>query len=228
MASNHPHANHTQTDLSSLKGKILLVGLTGGIGSGKTVISDLLDKLGVGIIDSDLISRELTSVGGEAIIPIKQTFGTEFIDAQGALDRSRMRDLVFKDPQSRQKLEKITHPLIQQKTARQAFELAQSGVPYLVFVVPLLVESEAWLNLIDYLVVVDCPEEIQIARVMQRNNMTRPEVERILMAQVNREDRLAKANFVIENQASLEGLKLEVQSLHQKILQIKDERLSSS
>jgi len=128
--------------------------------------------------------------------------------------------LVFTDSKARQILEKITHPLIQEETAKKAFELAKSEVPYLVFVVPLLIESGSWVNLIDYLVVVDCPEETQIQRVMRRNNMTHSEVENILNAQTSRDTRLAAANAVIENQGSLDDLKQKVLNLHQQILRI--------
>jgi dephospho-CoA kinase len=159
---------------------------------------------------------------------ITKTFGAEFIDPQGALNRPKMRTLVFSDPKARQSLEQITHPLIQQETAKQASELVNSGVPYLVFVVPLLIESGSWVNLIDYLVVVDCPEETQIQRVMHRNNMTRPEVENILKVQANRSTRLAEANAVIENQGNLDDLKPAVLNLHQQILRIQEEPLSSS
>jgi len=110
--------------------------------------------------------------------------------------------------------------LIQEETAKKAFELAKSEVPYLVFVVPLLIESGSWVNLIDYLVVVDCPEETQIQRVMRRNNMTHSEVENILNAQTSRDTRLAAANAVIENQGSLDDLKQKVLNLHQQILRI--------
>jgi dephospho-CoA kinase len=131
-----------------------------------------------------------------------------------------MRTLVFEDPNARHALEQITHPLIQQETAKQAFEIANSGAPYLVFVVPLLIESGFWAQLIDYLVVVDCPEETQIQRVMHRNNMTRLEVTNILKAQTSRNARLAAANAVIENEGSLDRLKSEVLNLHQQLLKI--------
>ncbi|QWE23593.1 dephospho-CoA kinase [Polynucleobacter sp. AP-Jannik-300A-C4] len=196
------------------------IGLTGGIGSGKTAVSDLLDKLGAGVIDTDLISHQITAPGGKAIPLITKEFGADFIDPQGALDRPKMRALVFADSNARQALEKITHPLIQQETAKQAFELAKSGAPYLVFVVPLLIESGSWVNLIDYLIVVDCPEETQIQRVMHRSNMTRLDVESILKAQTSRKVRLAAANAVIENQGSLDELKSEVLRLHQELLKI--------
>ncbi len=220
MASTHSNLDTAQADLKALKGEIPLIGLTGGIGSGKTAVSNLLGELGAGIIDTDLISHEITAPGGNAIPLITKVFGADFIDPQGALNRAKMRALVFADPNSRQALEKITHPLIQQETAKKAFELAKSGVPYLVFVVPLLIESGFWLKLIDYLVVVDCPEETQIQRVMHRNNMTRLDVENILKAQTSRKVRLAAANAVIENQGSLDKLKSEVLNLHQQLLKI--------
>jgi dephospho-CoA kinase len=228
MASTHSNLDPSQADLKALKGVIPLVGLTGGIGSGKTAVSDLLGALGAGIIDTDLISHQITAPRGKAIPLITKAFGAEFIDPQGALNRPKMRTLVFSDPKARQSLEQITHPLIQQETAKQASELVNSGVPYLVFVVPLLIESGSWVNLIDYLVVVDCPEETQIQRVMHRNNMTRPEVENILKVQANRSTRLAEANAVIENQGNLDDLKPAVLNLHQQILRIQEEPLSSS
>ena len=220
MASTHSNLDSAQADLKALKGVIPLIGLTGGIGSGKTAVSDLLGALGAGIIDTDLISHQITAPGGKAIPLITKAFGAEFLNAQGALNRPKMRALVFGDPQARQILEQITHPLIRQETAKKAFELVKLGVPYLVFVVPLLIESGSWTKLIDYLVAVDCPEATQIERVMHRNNMTRSEVENILKAQTSRDTRLAAANAVIQNQGSLDELKPEVLILHQKILRI--------
>jgi dephospho-CoA kinase len=220
MATTHSNFDSAQADLKALKGEIPLIGLTGGIGSGKTAVSNLLGELGAGVIDTDLISHQLTAPGGNAIPLIAKEFGDDFIDSQGALDRVKMRTLVFADSNARQALEKITHPLIQQETAKQAFGLAKSGVPYLVFVVPLLIESGSWVKLIDYLIVVDCPEETQIQRVMHRSNMTRLDVENILKAQTSRDVRLAAANTVLENQGSLNDLKSEVLSLHQQLLKI--------
>ena len=220
MASTHSNLDSAQAGLKVLKGEIPLIGLTGGIGSGKTAVSDLLGELGAGIIDTDLISHQITAPGGKAIPLIAKAFGADFIDAQGALIRPKMRTVVFENPGARKVLEQITHPLIQEETSKQAIELAKSGAPYLVFVVPLLIESGSWAKLIDYLVVVDCPEETQIQRVMQRNNMTRSDVENILKAQTSRNVRLAAANAVIENQGSLDVLKSEVLSLHQQLLKI--------
>lgn len=228
MASNSANLVSEQSDLSWLKGRAPLIGLTGGIGSGKTAVSDLLGKLGAGIVDTDVIAHQITAPKGIAIPAIEQQFGANYLDANGALDRDKMRALVFAKPEARKTLEAITHPLIRQETIKQAEVLIAKGVPYLVFVVPLLIESGSWQGLIDYLVVVDCPEEVQITRVMQRSNLPRSEVERILKAQTSRKDRLARADIVIENQGSFEELDTEVNRLHQKILQIKKDQLSSS
>lgn len=220
MASTTFLHTDNQPDLSTLKGIIPLVGLTGGIGSGKTTVSDLLAELGAGVIDTDLIAHQITAPGGSAITPIVKVFGLKYIDSEGALNRGQMRTLVFENPEARQLLEQITHPLIKIETSKQAFALAKTQVPYLVFVVPLLVESGTWQQLMDYLVVVDCPVEGQIERVMHRNILSRLEVENIIRVQASREKRLAIANTVIKNQSSLEELKSQVLHLHQKLLRL--------
>jgi len=228
MSSTTPHSPTEQSNLSTLKGKILLVGLTGGIGSGKTTVSDLLTQLGAGVIDTDLIAHQITGPGGSAIPLIQKEFGPDYIDASGALNRAKMRTLVFENPKFRGLLEQITHPLIQQKTIQQALELAKNGAPYLVFVVPLLIESRTWQNLIDYLIAVDCPVETQIERVMHRNNLSRADVWKIIKAQVSRHDRNAQANTVIENTGDLDSLKIQVEDLNEKFLQISKDLQSSS
>lgn len=228
MSSTTPHSPTEQSNLSTLKGKILLVGLTGGIGSGKTTVSDLLTQLGAGVIDTDLIAHQITGPGGSAIPLIQKEFGPDYIDASGALNRAKMRTLVFENPKFRGLLEQITHTLIQQKTIQQALELAKNGAPYLVFVVPLLIESRTWQNLIDYLIAVDCPVETQIERVMHRNNLSRADVWKIIKAQVSRHDRNAQANTVIENTGDLDSLKIQVEDLNEKFLQISKDLQSSS
>ena len=228
MATATPKSPTEQSELSALKGRIPLIGLTGGIGSGKTAVSDLLAKLGAGIVDTDLIAHQITAPNGAAISLIEKQFGPDFIADDGALQRDKMRSLVFTKPEARKSLEAITHPLIRQEASRQALQLSEAGVPYLVFVVPLLIESGSWKSLIDHLVLVDCPEETQIKRVMQRSNLAQEEVERILGAQASREERLKHADVVIENQGSLEELEAEVQNLHHKILQFQKDQLSSS
>ena len=228
MATDSTNTPTEQVSLGTFKGRLPLVGLTGGIGSGKTAVSDALAKLGAGIVDTDLIAHQITAPGGAAIPLIQKQFGTEFIDSSGALDRSKMRILVFADPKARKSLEDITHPLIRYETIKQAQHLLEEKVPYLVFVVPLLIESGNWRPLLDYLVVVDCPEETQIERVMHRSKLPRAEVEAILKAQTSRAERLALADVVIENQGTLDQLQAEVLSLHQKILQIQKDCPSSS
>ena len=207
-------------DLIALKGHLPLIGLTGGIGSGKTTVSDLLKGLGAGIIDTDLIAHQITAPGGSAIPSIEKEFGQDYLEPSGALNRAKMRALVFAQPEARRRLEQITHPLIRQETIKEAVKSAKSGVPYLVFVVPLLIESTSWLGLLDHVAVVDCPEETQIDRVMQRNKLSRAEVLQILGAQAKRQARIAQANTVLHNHGDLEALSAEVHDLHQKIVGI--------
>ena len=228
MATDPSNPSAKQASLETLKGHAPFVGLTGGIGSGKTTVSNQLARLGAGIVDTDLIAHQITASNGLAIPLIKKQFGPEFIDPSGSLDRGKMRALVFNDLMARKSLEAITHPLIREETIRQAKLVLEAGVPYLVFVVPLLIESGTWRPLLDCVVVVDCPEKTQIERVMQRSNLPQSEVEKILAAQASRQERLAYADFVIENQDNLDHLRAEVLKLHQKILQIQKDRTSSS
>ncbi|QWD68511.1 dephospho-CoA kinase [Polynucleobacter sp. VK25] len=228
MATDTTNPSSQQAGLGILKGHTPFVGLTGGIGSGKSAVSDRLAQLGAGIVDTDLIAHQITAPNGVAIPFIEKQFGPEFIDSRGSLDRAKMRSLVFADPEARKALEMITHPLIREETIRQAQRLIEESTPYLVFVVPLLIESGNWLSLLDYLVVVDCPEELQIERVTHRSKLPRNEVERILKAQASRQERIAHADMVIENQGSLDHLQAQVLELHQKILQIQKDRSSSS
>jgi len=220
MAANPLLHSGNYSNLGALKGVTPLVGLTGGIGSGKTAAGNILSELGAGIVDTDLIAHQVTAAGGLAIEAIEKEFGSRFINSAGALDRDRMRALVFEKPESRKLLEQITHPLIQQESARQILVMDNSQAPYIVCIVPLLVESGAWQKLLDHIVVVDCSVELQIARVMQRNKLHRFEVERILQAQANRKDRLAIADTIIENQGTFEELKSQVEGLHEKLLKI--------
>lgn len=228
MATDPTNPPSEQAGLGTLKGHALFVGLTGGIGSGKTAVSNQLAQLGAGVVDTDLIAHLITAPNGTAIPFIQKQFGPEFIEPSGSLDRAKMRSLVFSDPKARKALEAITHPLIREEMINQAKALIGVKVPYLVFVVPLLIESGNWLSLLDYLAVVDCPEEAQIERVMHRSKLSREEVERILKTQASRQERIAHADMVIENQGSLDSLQAEVLKLHQKILQIQKDRSSSS
>ncbi|MBK9443784.1 MAG: dephospho-CoA kinase [Comamonadaceae bacterium] len=175
------------------------LGLTGGIGSGKSTVAAMLAELGAAVMDADAISRQLTAPQGLAIDAIRQTFGVTLITPEGALDRNRMRHLVYADPTARERLEAIIHPLVHQEIWRQAQVAESAGHRCLVFDVPLLVESAHWRSRVDQVLVVDCSPETQIARVMARSGLARAEVEAILAAQASRAQRLAAADLVILN-----------------------------
>lgn len=196
--------------------------LTGGIGSGKTCVADIFTSLGVPVVDADVISHQLTSPGGAAIPAIRQAFGSGAIRADGGLDRDVIRELVFQDPAQRQRLEAILHPMI--RSAAQA-ALAEARGHYAIYAVPLWVESQSRAREtgqdepppVNGVIVVDCPQEIQLARVMARSNLTKDQVARILSAQATREERLAIATHIIDNNSSLEALKSAVTRLHDEL-----------
>ena len=199
-------------DISSTVGATpFSIGLTGGIGSGKTTVANLFGERGAALIDTDAIAHQLTTPGGAAIDAIRAAFGDEFIGADGAMDRARMRAHVFADAGARKRLEAVLHPLIRSETARAAQEARGD---YLIFVVPLLVESQQWRTRTSRILVVDCSEEVQIARVMQRNGMTRAQVEAIMKAQATRAERLAAADDVIENNSDTAALLPQIERLH--------------
>lgn len=179
-------------------GRTWRIGLTGGIGSGKSTVAQRLVQLGAALIDADAISRELTSPGGAAIAPLREAFGDDFITADGALDRQRMRTLAFADPQAKQRLESILHPLVGEQTRSRA---AVVHSPLTVFDIPLLVESGRWRAMVDRVWVVDCREETQIERVIARSGWDETEVRRVLARQASRAQRLAAADVVIFNDA---------------------------
>lgn len=191
----------------------LIIGLTGGIGSGKSTVSQMLVDLGAHLVDTDAISRALTAPGGAAIEPIRQAFGVDMIDAQGAMDRAKMRARAFTDPLALQKLEAILHPLIGQQADLQAVMAAPGQC--IVFDVPLLIESgDRWRQKVDRILVVDTEPETQIARVMARSGWPREAVEKVLAQQAPREIRLAAADDVIFNQGiTLDQLRSEVEKL---------------
>ncbi|MFZ6766427.1 dephospho-CoA kinase [Undibacterium sp. Di26W] len=191
------------------------LGLTGGIGSGKTTIANILGELGAALIDTDVIAHQLTVSGGLAIPSILTQFGDNLLTADGAMDRSAMRELVFSDPAQKHKLENILHPLIRQETEKAASTATGS---YLIFVVPLLVESGNWKSRVDRVLVVDCDEETQIRRVMSRNSLNREQVLAIMHNQASRQQRLAAADDVIANQGPLEIIRTQVVQLHQQYL----------
>jgi dephospho-CoA kinase len=191
------------------------VGLTGGIGSGKTTVAEDFAALGVPVIDTDAIARQLSAPDGAALGAIRAAFGETVILADGTLDRAALRRRVFADAASRHQLEAILHPLIRQVVEKSLRSLAS---PYALVVIPLLVETGGYRDMLNRVLVVDCPEAVQIARVIARNGLSRDEVMAILAAQTGRAERLAAADDVITNTASPEALNAEVALLHQRYL----------
>ena len=176
------------------------LGLTGGIGSGKSTVAAMLAKRGAAVIDADAISRATTAAGGSALPAIAAAFGPALIGADGALDRSAMRECVYRDPAARQRLESIIHPLVGQEVERQAHVAAHAGHALLVFDIPLLVESgPRWRAQVDRVLVIDCPPALQITRVMARSQLPRAQIESILAAQAPRGRRLTAADAVLFN-----------------------------
>ncbi|QJD99202.1 dephospho-CoA kinase [Massilia forsythiae] len=187
------------------------VGLTGGIGCGKTTVADLFAARGASVVDTDLIAHSLTAPQGAAMPALVEAFGPGYATPDGALDRARMRKLVFDDPDARARLEAILHPRIRAATAAAA--LAATG-PYVLFVVPLLIESGSWRERVARVLAIDCPEEVQVRRVMARNGLPEAQVRAIMAAQVTRARRLQEADDVIVNDAGTEALLPQVERLH--------------
>jgi dephospho-CoA kinase len=193
------------------------VGLTGGIGSGKSTVSSLFAELGVPVIDTDAISHQLTQVDGAASPSIRTLFGEDFINAQGALDRIKMRELVFSDSAAKKNLEKILHPLI----LAQAKMLAESSpAPYVLLVIPLLFETDNYRDWLDHTVTVDCTEETQINRATKRIGLNKQTVLAIMASQLSRAQRLQLAKDVISNDGTLNDLRMQVAQLHQRFLNL--------
>jgi dephospho-CoA kinase len=192
-----------------------VVGLTGGIGSGKSAAAEEFARLGATVVDTDLIAHELTGPGGAAIAEVRRLFGEAYIDARGAMDRAKVRARVFVEPAARRRLEALLHPMIREESERR---LAAASGPYAVLVVPLLIESADYRSRVQRVLVVDCAEDVRIRRVVARSAMTETEVRRVIAAQVSRADRLAAADDVIDNSGSLDALRERVQALHREYL----------
>ncbi len=192
------------------------LGLTGGIGSGKSTVAHMLANLGAALIDADAISRNMTAPGGAAIPGVAKEFGAAFVGTDGALDRDQMRRLVYADPAARKRLEAILHPLIGQEIGRQTDAAKQIGAHCIVFDIPLLVESTRWRPMLDQVLVIDCKPQTQIQRVVARSGFTEDAVEKIIAIQAPRTLRLCAADLVICNeQVSLLELAAEVAQLWQ-------------
>jgi len=192
-----------------------VVGLTGGIGSGKSAAAAEFARLGAAVVDTDAIAHELTKKNGLALPEIRKTFGEQAIGPDGAMDREAMRERVFAEPAARRTLEGILHPMIREESARR---IAAAVGPYVVHVVPLLVESGDYASRVDRVLVVDAPEALQVARVRTRG-LAAEQVRGIIRSQAARADRLKAAHDVLDNAGSLEDLRKQVAALHQKYLQ---------
>ncbi len=187
---------------------VLRLGLTGGIGSGKSTVGQMLADQGAALIDADQLSRQLTAPRGAAIESIRNTFGDALIDGHGAMHRDRMRELVFSDPSARLRLERIVHPLVAQATQEAASHAVQSGARLIVFDIPLLVESARWAQQLDQVLVVDCAPETQVSRVQQRSALPPETIQGIMASQAPRAVRRAAADMVVHNDGiSLQGLR---------------------
>ena len=194
----------------------LVVGLTGGMGSGKSTAADAFAALGVTVVDTDAIAHELSSAQGGAIPEIVAAFGAGVLRPDGALDRTAMRRLVFSDRGAKGRLEAILHPMIRQESERRCRNAVNS--PYVVLVVPLLVENESYGQLVDRVLVIDCEESAQIARVVARSGLAEEEVRAIMAVQATRAERLAAANDVLVNDQGRETLRVRVADLHRRYL----------
>lgn len=195
---------------------VYIIGLTGGIGSGKSAVADCFSFHGVPVIDTDVVAHSLTVAGGAAMPDILAAFGDKMLTKEGALNRAAMRTHVFAHPEERKRLEAIIHPLIREAVEKKIQAAALQHPLYLVLVVPLLIESDSYRERVHRIAVVDCPESTQIQRVMQRNGLSRSEVEDILHAQAKREQRLAAADDLIQNDGEISALAPQVALLHQK------------
>jgi len=208
--------NHSQSRPHEQPARRLRIGLTGGIASGKTTVSNQLAELGAGIIDTDLIAREVVAPGTPGLTAVIADFGDELLRDDGALDRSALRARVFANPDEKSRLEAMLHPLIR---AAALDRVESTPGDYLVFVVPLLIETD-FAELVDRILVVDCPPELQQQRLMQRDNESRGASARLIAGQIERDRRLARADDVIVNDGSLARLRKAVEALHHRYLRL--------
>jgi dephospho-CoA kinase len=191
------------------------IGLTGGIGSGKSSAAKIFQEFGAAVIDTDEISRELTGTGGAALAMIREQFGANYLAADGSMDRAAMRRLIFEDPAAKKKLEAILHPMIR-STVRA--RIARTRTPYVLVAVPLLLETGAYKDFISRVLVVDCNEALQVERTMRRSKITADEVRAIMAAQLPRQERLARADDVLRNDSDMAALRDQIAALHARYL----------
>jgi len=193
-----------------------VVGLTGGIGSGKSAAAAEFERLGATVVDTDEIAHELTQAGGKAIAELERLFGSQVLGDSGAMDRAKMRERVFADPAAKQALERLLHPMIREESERR---ISRATGPYVVHVVPLLVESPDYRRRVDRLLVIDTPEELQVERVRARSRLSEVEIRAIIASQATRAERLAAADDVIENRGTIDALRRQVAAYHRKYLE---------
>ena len=193
-----------------------VVGLTGGIGSGKSAAAAEFERLGATVVDTDAIAHQLTQAGGAAIAELERFFGKDVIGRGGAMDRKKMRDRVFADPAARKALEALLHPLIREESQRR---IGAAQGPYVIHVVPLLIESPDYRSRVDRVLVIDAPVETQVERVRLRSALSEAEVRAIVAAQTTRAQRLAAADDVIENRGTIDALRKQVAAFHLKYLE---------
>jgi dephospho-CoA kinase len=194
-----------------------VVGLTGGIGCGKSAAAEEFARLGAAVIDTDAIAHELTRAGGAAVADVRHLLGDEYVDAAGAMHRAKVRALVFADATAKARLEALLHPMIRAESERR---IAGSAAPYVVHVVPLLVESPDYRKRVQRVLVVDCPPQLKKERVRRRSGLAEDEIERIIGAQISREARLAAADDVIDNSGTIDALHKQVRALHRRYLEM--------
>lgn len=202
----------------STHAKIPHIGLTGGIGCGKSAVANTFIQLGALVIDSDALAHQVTAPSGAAIPAILEVFGPDFILADGSLNRSKMREFAFNDKAALTKLENITHPLIQVASEVALTEATLKNPPYIIFMIPLLFESKTWQGRFEKIVVVDCSEEQQIERVMQRSHWSREQIEKVMAAQISRVERLKNADYVIRNDGVLAEIIPQVGQIHHQLI----------
>ena len=198
----------------------LIVGITGGIGSGKSTVADLLAARGAVVVDTDAIAHQLTGAEGAAMPAIASAFGMSVLRADGGLDRGAMRRLVFADASARNRLEAVLHPMIRNVSEARCAAAAEANAPYVLLVVPLLVETGGYRERVSRILVVDCSEDVQVSRVMARSGLSSDEVRSIIAAQAPRAVRLAAADDVVINEDGVEVLQAQLDELHTRYLHL--------
>lgn len=196
---------------------MLIVGLTGGIGCGKSAVAEIFSRLGATVIDTDLIARQLTALGQPALTALREQFGADYFLPDGNLDRARLRRLVFSDPGAKKQLEALLHPLIRDEVCRR---LTKEQSPYTIIAVPLLLETGAYHGMVQRVLLVDCDEAQQVERVMARSQLSGEEVRAIMTSQISRAERLRLADDIIDNHGKQSALQPQVEQLHRRYLQM--------